>query len=303
MNTLWKIEQAYREYFYKNKTYHINYKGTIVPVRVGFPESLSNEKTSQYSFGTGGNELTLTFDIAAETYQPVFDKDNEMPADNNIKYIGQALSINGSEPKGDSINVVSDLSGQVLPVGSSVLLEWKYNYEFRDLLAVELGYRLENEDDSTFHVLDIVSNHNFYRLTIMDDLVAFDNILIDCIIDDPDVNIIEMPQLRFYPDIDTSIVKETNVTVLNKGLIMTSKKQIEATLSYEGKNGKLIEKSIKLNILNNMIDIENPASFKSFVYNNKFKFKRMKLLIRDKYMGLNETSFCKDKDNPWITII
>jgi hypothetical protein len=46
MNTMWKIEQAFREYFYKNKTYHINYKGTVVPVRVGFPESISSEKTA-----------------------------------------------------------------------------------------------------------------------------------------------------------------------------------------------------------------------------------------------------------------
>jgi hypothetical protein len=52
MNTMWKIEQAFREYFYKNKTYHINYKGTVVPVRVGFPESISSEKTAQYQVGT-----------------------------------------------------------------------------------------------------------------------------------------------------------------------------------------------------------------------------------------------------------
>ena len=303
MNTLWKIEQAYREYFYKNKTYHINYKGTIVPVRVGFPESLSNEKTSQYSFGTGGNDPTLSLELACETYQPVFDKDNEMPADMNIKHIDMALVTNSCASKGDLIIVNTDLSGAVLPVGSSVLLEWKYNYDYRDLLAVQLGYRLEGEDNSVFHLLDMVTNHNFYRLTIMDDLMKFDNIMIDCIIDDPDVNIIEMPELRFYPDCETSVVSQDNVTVLNKGLIMTSKKQIDATLSYEGKDGKLVEKPIKLNILNNMIDVDNPAVFKPFVYNKKFEYKKIKLLIRDQYKGLNETSFCKDENNPWITII
>ena len=39
MNVAMKINQAYREFFYKNLTFHINYKGTVVPVRVGFPES------------------------------------------------------------------------------------------------------------------------------------------------------------------------------------------------------------------------------------------------------------------------
>ena len=29
-----KIKQAYREYFYKNKTTHINYRGLVVPVRI-----------------------------------------------------------------------------------------------------------------------------------------------------------------------------------------------------------------------------------------------------------------------------
>ena len=39
MNTAFKIDEACREFFYKNKTYHFNYKGTVCPVRVGFPES------------------------------------------------------------------------------------------------------------------------------------------------------------------------------------------------------------------------------------------------------------------------
>lgn len=51
MNTMWKIEQAYREVFYKNKTFHVNYRGTIVPARVGFPESISETKNSQYTYG------------------------------------------------------------------------------------------------------------------------------------------------------------------------------------------------------------------------------------------------------------
>ena len=38
MNAAMKINQAYREFFYKNLTFHINYKGTVIPVYVGFLE-------------------------------------------------------------------------------------------------------------------------------------------------------------------------------------------------------------------------------------------------------------------------
>ena len=52
MNEAMKINQAYREFFYKNLTFHINYKGTVVPVRVGFPESAYQPTAGgTYTFG------------------------------------------------------------------------------------------------------------------------------------------------------------------------------------------------------------------------------------------------------------
>lgn len=47
MTVAFKIDQAYRDFFYKNKTFHFNYKGSVVPCRVGFPETA-------YSPTTGG---------------------------------------------------------------------------------------------------------------------------------------------------------------------------------------------------------------------------------------------------------
>ena len=57
MNVAMKINQAYREYFYKNMTFHMNYKGTVVPVRVGFPESALQPNTGgTYTFGAAPSE-------------------------------------------------------------------------------------------------------------------------------------------------------------------------------------------------------------------------------------------------------
>lgn len=90
INTMWKIEQAYREFFYKHKTFRVNYKGTVVHARVGFPESLASTKTSTYTFGNTSDttDIKLNFSLTCETYQPVFDPYNETESEHNIKVIG-----------------------------------------------------------------------------------------------------------------------------------------------------------------------------------------------------------------------
>jgi len=97
MNTMWKIEQAYREYFYKNKTFRFNYKGTVCHARVGFPESITENKTMQYQMGNGagdGHDIKLSFSLQCETYQPIFDKYSEMPADQIIKSFETRIILN-----------------------------------------------------------------------------------------------------------------------------------------------------------------------------------------------------------------
>ena len=66
MNTAFKIDQALREFFYKNKTFHFNYRGTVVPCRVGFPESAMNlQAGSSFTFGAAptDNYIKLSMNI------------------------------------------------------------------------------------------------------------------------------------------------------------------------------------------------------------------------------------------------
>ena len=64
-----KIEQAIRDTFYKNRTFNVLFKGMKVGCRVGFPESHNIEKTTEYSFDTE-RKIKMTFSLAVEAYQP-----------------------------------------------------------------------------------------------------------------------------------------------------------------------------------------------------------------------------------------
>lgn len=121
MNTAWKIEQAFREFFYKNKTFRVNYKGSIVPVRAGFPESITQEKTAQYQMGStnDGYDIKLNFDIACETYQPVFDPMNERPADNTIKNLTFGIHTDNGNIANTSqqFETLTDLTKKITTIG------------------------------------------------------------------------------------------------------------------------------------------------------------------------------------------
>lgn len=71
MNTAFKIDEAYRTYFYKNQTYHINYKGVVCPVRVGFPESgIQPNAGGTYTMGQQPGEqwIKIALSLQCETY-------------------------------------------------------------------------------------------------------------------------------------------------------------------------------------------------------------------------------------------
>lgn len=289
VNSMWKIEQAFREYFYKNKTFHVNYKGTIVPARIGFPESLPEQKTDTYSFGNAnadGADIKLNFSLQVETYQPVFDPFTEMPADAYANFSAGILmqekkNIKPVMYKGDQIGKITAVSifndNTTLCVGQDVLLEWNFNYEHTDALIVDIMYE---DEDGNEKVIDIVDNHNCYHLEVSEDIVDSTTPLFDIIIPNDDgVMIINNPVVKIYPD-ENGIVIDKNAKVLEKGFILTDKQKISAILSYED-NGKIVDKEIQFNIVNNMLDEDNPTTFQQFVYKGKVNYKKIKLFVRD----------------------
>ena len=166
MNTAFKIDEAYRTYFYKNQTYHINYKGTVCPVRVGFPESaLQPTSGATYTLGTAPNDnwIKLSMSLQCETYQPIFDPYSERPADSSIYNMGLGIWVNRNQPDHTEGPLIwlTDFEDMVLVSGQDVMLEWKWLYEDRDLLQVDLLY--QEEGDENEYILESMDNHNFYH--------------------------------------------------------------------------------------------------------------------------------------------
>lgn len=78
-----KITQELIRIFYKTLVFRVNYDGTVVPSQVGFPESYTNNKLFEYTYGEN-SRTTITFDLELETYFPIFDPLQEMKAKETI---------------------------------------------------------------------------------------------------------------------------------------------------------------------------------------------------------------------------
>lgn len=279
-----KIKQAYREYFYKNKTTHINYRGLVVPVRIGFTEALTSETSQSYTMGGTDQKqyLSLTFSITVESYQPVFDPTTEMLADNTINNFGLGIGIEGNLAKTPerSIYTLNDISNSTIVSGTNVLLQWSYSFQYADLLNVEISYiDLSNNNEV---IIDNVQNNNFYYWKIPEELGCITTI--DLIIPNTDeVNVYQQPNIKIVPNLKTKIVSIDNISLINKGYFITDKNQIDGVISYMKLNKELEEIPVKINLLNNMINPEHPLEFEDFVYKNKISPLKINLLIKDSY--------------------
>ena len=302
MNTAFKIDEACREFFYKNKTYHFNYKGTVCPVRVGFPESsLQLNAGTNYVMGTApsDNYITLRMNIQCETYQPVFDPYKEMPADCSIGSLCYNIWVNNTESKqpmrSGPIKFKTDFTDMILVSGQDIFIEWVENYMDRDLLTVDICYQIEGDERE--YQIDCVDNHHFYHWQIPLDFTV--NSPIDIMIPNTEyVSISTQPKIFIYPDPKTNIVEPTNVYVKGKGFFIAPKPDysVDAIISYTDRNDNIIEHPATINLNNFMIDAENGLDFKCFVYDNIVNETRIRFIIKDHNKKENKTV------SDWITI-
>lgn len=327
INTMWKIEQAYREFFYKHKTFRVNYKGTVVHARVGFPESLASTKTSTYTFGNTSDttDIKLNFSLTCETYQPVFDPYNEIESDHNIKVIGgditpiQHSSIAGvnreilnnttsSNIPTTSINNPSEkLYKNIIPekitatkvaTGEDLLIEWDFSYDSNDLLTVDILYKEKGKDN--YIILDTVANHNRYYLNFSDEFVSPNNDIFDVILtNSDDAIIVNQPKIKIFPDITTGVVNKDSFTIIDKGFIITEKEYIDAVICVE-QFGKLEDYVIKLHIINNAVDETDPVELEPFAYTEQLKYKEVQLFIRDHFYTDKIYKF--QDDDKWLIV-
>lgn len=290
LETEFKVEQAMREYFYKNKTFYIYYKGMRIGCRAGFPEAYNGDKAnSTYTMGNDAERyLTCSFDISVETYQPVFDPSFEIKASHYIKSFNKTITGIGDNSTA-SIEFSEDLSGQSLPSGLDIMLTWHWNSDGADIEKVKLTW-IEIDKKSgerVAHPIGTIDNVGYYDWVIPQGLSDFTKI--DCMLFNGDnAEVYKKPSIVVIPDASTCIVSKDNVSILNKGYFLTSDTTttIDGAFSYLDRDGHLVEHPFKANIFNNMLDMDNPLSFEPFLYQNDFTPKEISLAIES--VGLGE---------------
>ena len=73
VNELFKIFQCILDIFYKNVIIDIAYRGFRIPCNIAFPENYPINKSFEFSYPSD-NEITLSFDLAIETYYPIVEQ-------------------------------------------------------------------------------------------------------------------------------------------------------------------------------------------------------------------------------------
>ena len=303
MLTAFKIDQAYREYFYKNKTYHFNYKGTVISCRAGFPESaIQPTAGATYQMGTApsDNYIKLSMNVQVETYQPVFDPYQERPADVSIGKIGSNIWVNNTKSqqprRSGPIEFKTDFSDLILISGQELMIEWNYEYLDKDLMMVDICYMLENDDTEYF--IETVENHNFYHWEIPYDFI--ENQRIDFIVPNTDyVCVSTPPEVYIYPDPKTKLVEPENVYIKNKGFFVAPSPDfsVAAVISYENRKGNIVEIPAKIHLRNFMIDPTLGIEFECFPFENDITSHKVKLIVKDHSKKENKVV------SNWFTVI
>lgn len=273
-----KIEQAIKEYFYKNKTYYVLFRGMRIGCCVGFPENYQLDKTVQYSFDAQ-RQIKLIFQLGIETYQPVFDPTVEMKAENKIKSIGYDIHLINSKAKGNII-LNNPVENSVYPKDAPLAIEWDYYSNKNEMLSISLGYYY---NDNYYVIANGIPNNEFYIWNIPENFTSFVSPSIT-LINTPDIQVYKNPNIKIIPNLNGSIDKNSFI-ILEPGLFFTAddKVQMEISLDYLDKNGNIIinDKPIYLNIINGSIDLSNPVSMNPMPYKNTIDYKTITLQISD----------------------
>lgn len=272
-----KIDQACKEFFYKNHTFYTTYKGTRIGCRAGFPESFKGEKMTGYTMGTDADKqfYKQNFDIAIECYQPVFDYATEQPEGNTIKSFSSGLSIDNATDSSVttySYSIKTDTSSgnriypikgygdsSLAPSGSPIYLRWGQRESEKDINSVKISY-IEN-GSSTF--VDCVPNHQMYDLDIPENFTQ--NAEVDVVVmNNDEVTAYKSPVFSAVPDPSSGYINyntlfcvEPGYFIVNGGNIDPATKDCYASVKADitvNDNGSYKNTQVALPIKNNKIE-------------------------------------------------
>lgn len=279
-----KIEQAIREAFYKNKTFFVQYRGMRIGCTAGFPEQYNMEKTVEYSFDNANKSPVIDFNIAVETYQPVFDKTTEMERDKVIRGWGMDVYVpykkvdDGEELKTIKIKDVDN--SIAYPGGVPFLISWDWTSKDSDFLPVQIAY-IDSECPCEEHIIaKCVDNQSMYIWDIPENFGGF----IQPMIGYPDdCKLIHKPNIKIVPN-EHGYIDDKSFIVMDRGYIDYDEDLLPITIEYEKEDGSLvIVDGYKFILTNGRLDKEDPIFVNEdslHKYEGKLNRKSISLIVR-----------------------
>lgn len=310
VTNMFKIEQALREFFYKNKTYYVTFRGMRIGCRAGFPEQVSGKKPINYKMGNANdaNEFVITFSINVETYQPIFDETHAILASHKMRGVGYEIKLKdynletaiGSRNEDNTIFdsifekelaykdfgeiiLKTNYENQIVSSATDLDIEWISLKDDGDMRSINLSYI--NEEGDKF-LIDTVFNSSYYSWKLPNKLK---NKPIDIMLVYHDNNkIIKKPEFDIIPDIETKQITADSFKVINGGFFRLNNESMLDSILFNidmiDEKGNLItyENAGVINIINGQIDKDNPVSLqKKVYYKGEIKFNKIDLILED----------------------
>lgn len=285
LDTAFKIEQSIRETFYKNRTYNVLFRGMKVGCCVGFPEQQTLAKTVNYAFDTE-RQIKLNFNLAVETYQPVFTE--PMPSGTVINYIGVDLTYNTLAKDTDKrlyIKLDEIEKGTIIPTGLPLMITWKCKSNVSEILTLSLSY-IDETTGKEHQIATPLYNEGYYIWNVPQRISGYAQPDITYIPDETQ-HIEEKPIVRIVPD-DNGNITEKSFNVVNPGRIVSRGGSIKAVLEYVNNSNGNVEISAdtySFNIKDKGLDPDNPVSIAEGKPPMKFKnsFKKLPITLKLTY--------------------
>jgi hypothetical protein len=279
LDTGFKIEQAIRETFYKNKTYNVLYKGIKVGCRVGFPEQTTIEKSVSFAFDSE-RQHKLKFNLSVECYQPCFDNATAIETDKKINYIGVDYSFynNNITPKDKNVEleILSPVENSIILSDTLTKIVWYSKSNVSDVCTVSLSYILDNHE---YQIATPLYNQDYYDWYIPSSLSNYIQ---------PDItylnieqnNIINKAEIKVIPD-NKKEFSESSFVILNPGLY-AGITEIPFMLEYIDSKGNTISSSYDdpyKFIINDQKVVSIYAPKTKLKYKNKIKYTNITLKL------------------------
>lgn len=159
-----KVTQTIREIFYATQIFYTSYKGFKIPCQVGFPADYTIDKTFEYTYGDD-TDVTVSFSLELETYQPVMDKTTERHDAARMQSINPNIDVANSDPNNvnlpddnRSINIISPIESETFYSGSTLLIEWEST---GTILRNDIYYTIDS-GTKWIPIQRNISNRGFY---------------------------------------------------------------------------------------------------------------------------------------------